>query len=267
MTFRRRQRWLRRLALGFAFATALFAGKVSAAWAVVDEGGSGTRIVSAGGWSGAVDADTGIPASSGIPQGDEQFLNGEAIQVIPYLSQGILTQEQADASQASPSGDELAFRNAIASQDPYLTDVFVRQGESQGGPDGGNLSYGILGEMLKSRQPAEVFIPGVTDFPKATATATPTRPDDRADRFAGVEQPPVINYLSHGMAADGEVGARPDNRADRFAHSDVPTQPELASGGWNVEWNEALSVSIGALVLVLALGLGLGHLRRPRIAL
>ena len=199
MTFRRKQRWLRRLALGFAFATALFAGKVSAAGAVVDEGGSGS-----------------------------------AVQVIPYLSHGILTQEQADAAQLSRSGDELAFRNAIASQDPYLTDVFVRQGESQGGPDGGNLSQAVFGEMLKSRQPAEVFVPGVTDFPKAAVTATPTRPDDRADRFA---------------------------------HSDVPAQTALASGGWNVEWSEALAVGIGALVLVLAFGLGLGYLRRPRIAL
>jgi hypothetical protein len=229
MTYRRRQRWLRRLALGFAFATALFAGKVTPAAAVVDEGGSGTRIVSAGGWSGVVDADTGIPLSAGIPQGDEQYVSSEATQVIPYLSQGILTQEQANALQAAPSGDEVAFSNAIASQ------------------------------------PAEVFIPGVTDFPKPTVTAT--RPDDRADRFTGVEQPPVISYLSQGMGANGEVGARPDNRADRFAHSDVASRPELASSGWNIEWNEALSVGIGALVLVLALGLGLGYLRRPRLAL
>jgi hypothetical protein len=236
MTFRRRQRWLRRLALGFAFATALFAGKVSAAAAVVDEGGSGTK----------------------------------AIQVIPYLSHGVLTQEQADATQATPSGDELAFRNAIASQDPYLTDVFVRQGESQGGPDGAQpySSQGILGEAVKSRQPVQpISQREMETLATSKATATATRPDDRADRFTGVEQPPVISYLSQGMAADGEVGARPDNRADRFAHSDVPTQPELASGGWNVEWNEALSVGIGALVLVLALGLGLGYLRRPRIAL
>jgi hypothetical protein len=304
MTFRRRQRWLRRLALGFAFATALFAGKVSPAWAVADEGGSSTRIVTAGGWTGAVDAESGIPVSAGIPNGDEQYLNTESMQVIPYLSHGILT--EADAAQAAaeaihdpyltdvfvrqgeslggpdgdetafanairsqpaPSGDEVAFSNAIASQDPFLTDVNVRQGESLGGPDGGTLSHQILGEFLETRQAPEPFIPGVTDFPKPTVTATPTRPDDRADRFTGLEQPPVISYLSHGMGADGEVGARPDNRADRFAHSDVPAQPELSSGGWNVEWNEAVSVGIGALVLVLALGLAFGYLRRPRLAL
>lgn len=262
MMYRRRQRWLRRIALGFAVATALFAGKVSVAWAVVDE--------------------------------------GEPTQVIPYLSHGMLTQADASRavaetihdpyltdvfvrqgeslggpdgdqvafanainSQPAPSGDELAFANAIASQDPYLTDVNIRQGESLGGPDG--LSQDIFGELLESRQPAEVFTPGVTDFPQATVSAT--RPDDRADRFTGLEQPPVISYLSHGMASDGEVGARPDNRADRFAHSDVTPQPELSSGGWNIEWNEAVSVGIGGLVLVLALALGLGYLRRPRLAL
>lgn len=147
MTYRRRQRWLRRLALGFAFATALFAGRASLAAAVVDEGGS------------------------------------QATQVV---------------SQA-PSGDELAIQNAISS-----------------------------------------------------VPSTPARPDDRAVRFTGGEQPQVI---------------RPDDRADRFSPADVATPPEPASSGWNVEWNEALSFGIGGLALALAIGLGLGYLRRPRLAL
>jgi hypothetical protein len=142
MTFQRRHRWFRRFALGFAFATVLFAGNVSAAAAVVAEGGS-------------------------------------------------------QSTQVAPSGDEIAIRNAIA-----------------------------------SRQLAEVFIPGVTDFPQPTATATATRPDDRADRFAH-----------------------------------IAPQSEPASSGWNVEWNQALTFGIGGLVLVLALGLGVGYLRRPRLAL
>ena len=230
MTYRRRHRWLRRLALGLAFAAVVAGGRVSAAAAKPDEGGgTGSRYVSTQGWSGLVD-ESGIPLSAGIPSGDEQYV------------------------QATPSGDELAFRSAIASQDPYLTDVYVRQGESLGGPDGaGNtLSSGILGVTTESPQPAAVFIPGVTDFPKVAVTSAPTRPDDRADRFTGAEQSPVI---------------RPDDRADRFAHSDVAAQAEPAGSGWNVEWNEALSVGVGALVLVLAFGLGVGYLRRPRIAL
>jgi hypothetical protein len=265
MKYRRRQRWLRRLALGLAFATVVVGGRVSPAFAKPDDGSAGVRYASTEGWSGPVD-ENGIPTSAGIPTEDQ------SMQVIPYLSHGILT--QADASQAAaeaihdpyltdvfvrqgeslggpdgseaatakalqsqavPSGDELYIRNAIASRDPYLTDVFqrpgFRPGDSPSGPDG--LSMELRGELLESRQAPEPFIPGVTDFPKPTVTATATRPD---------------------------------NRADRFAHSDVAARPELASSGWNVEWNEVMSVGIGALVLVLALGLGFGYLRRPRLA-
>ncbi len=64
-----------------------------------------------------------------------------------------------------------------------------------------------------------------------------------------------------------QVGARPDDKADRFAHSDVAPQPELASGGSNIEWNEAFTLGIGALVLMLGVGLGLSYLRRPRLSL
>jgi len=140
--------------------------------------------------------------------------------------------------------------------------------------------------MVKSRQAPEPFIPGVTDFPKGTVVEEPqllnhrqvetlateyassaaVRPDDRADRFTGIEQPQVVNYLSHGLAADGEVGARPDDRADRFAHSDVTSSPQLASTGSSVDWNGPLTLGIGAIVLALALGLGLGFLKRPKIA-
>ncbi|MDX6397981.1 MAG: hypothetical protein QOJ43_1389 [Gaiellaceae bacterium] len=93
MTFRRRQRWLRRLALVFAFATVLVAGRVAPAWAKYDAG-SGTKTT-----------------------------------------------------------------------DPYLTDVNVRQGESQGGPDGGQAAvHSIQGPAV-------------------------ARPDDRADRFTPSDVP------------------------------------------------------------------------------
>jgi hypothetical protein len=267
MKFRRRQRWLRRFAFAFAFAAAVAAGKVSPAWAKFDDGGtSGRTIVVAGGWSGAVDSRSGIPLSAGIPHGDEQFLS---------------------TATAVPSGDEIAIRNAMADRklaaaegvhDPYLTDIYVRQGESLGGPDGIEelmstgeltvipyLSHGILGEAVKSRPAVEAFIPGVTDFPRPESVAT--RPDDLATRFTVPANPPVISYLSHGMGADGEVGARPDNRADRFTPADgvSPTQVEVA--GDSRDWDGLLTVGFGAVVLGLALGLAFGYLRRPRLAL
>lgn len=179
MTYRRRHRWLRRLAFGLAFAT--FAAPAAAK---LDEVGDGNRYVyvTAGGWSGYVDSQTGVPLSAGIPQGDEQPIGDQATQVTQYLS---------------PS---------------------------------------VRGEAVKTRQ-----------------AVVATRPDDRADRFTGIEQPQVIS-------------ARPDDKADRFAHSDVASSSEPASSGPSVDWDGAMTLGIGAVVLALALGLGLGFLKRPRIA-
>ena len=125
MSYRRRHRWFRRMALGLAFASVMVAGRASVAAAKIDPVTDGSRYVAAGGWSGEVDVESGIPLSAGIPQGDEQFIDGQAVEVIPYLSHGILTQAAADATAAQ------------AKVDPYLTDIYVRSGESLGGPDGG----------------------------------------------------------------------------------------------------------------------------------
>jgi hypothetical protein len=214
MTYRRRHRWLRRLALGLAFAT--FAAPAAAK---LDEGGGGSSVVTAGGWTGMVDTETGIPLSAGIPQGDEAFIPG------------------------------VTFPKAAVVEQPQVISY---------------LSHGLTAESVASQQ---LNHRQIETLATENGRSAPVRPDDRADRFTGIEQPLVINYLSHGMTADDVVGARPDDKADRFAHSDVAPQPELASGGWNVEWNEAFTVGIGALVLMVALGLGLSYLRRPRLTL
>ena len=116
MSYRRRHRWFRRMALGLAFASVMVAGRASVAAAKIDPVTDGSRYVAAGGWSGEVDVESGIPLSAGIPQGDEQFIDGQAVEVIPYLSHGILTQEDADA----------AFARAI--HDPYDGAVGERGG-------------------------------------------------------------------------------------------------------------------------------------------
>lgn len=252
MTYRRKHRWLRRLALGLVFAT--FAAPAAAK---PDEGSGGVRYVTAGGWSGYVDSDTGIPVSAGIPQGDEPVID-ESSQVIPYLSHGIVT----EAAQAAAAAEAI--------HDPFLTDVFVRPGESLGGPDGGpQVSQTVLGEEVKSRQaePQLLNHRRLETLAAENGASAPTRPDDRADRFTGVEQPQVIGYLSHGLAADGEVGARPDDKADRFAHSDVASEPDLAGTGSTLESHDGfMTLGIAAIVLALALGLGLGFVKRPKLA-
>ena len=115
MSYPKRHPWFGRMVFGLALASVLFAGRASFVAAKTDPV---SGYVKAGGWSGMVDLDSGIPLSAGIPKGDEQFLDMQSLEVIPYLSHGILTQAEAD-------------------DDPYLTDVNVRPGESLGGPDGG----------------------------------------------------------------------------------------------------------------------------------
>src|SRR4029079_12035909 len=70
-----------------------------------------------------------------------QFIDTKAVQVVPYLSHGLLTQEQADAAAAQ------------AIHDPYLTDTFVRPGESLGGPDGDTVAFA---NALRSQQPTVI---------------------------------------------------------------------------------------------------------------
>lgn len=101
MSYRRRHRWFRRMAFGLAFASVVFAGRVSVAAAKLDEG-------------------TG----------------------------------------AAPTA-------AIA--DPYLTDVFVRPGESLAGPDGSAI---------------------------ALADVVGARPDNRAVRFVHSDVSPRPQQVS-----------------------------------------------------------------------
>ena len=124
MSYPRKHRWFSRMALGLALASVMFVGRASVAPARIDPGTQGSGYVKAGGWSGMVDLESGVPLSAGMPNGDEQFIDEQAVDVIPYLSHGILTQAEADAA-------------AKADDDPYRTDVNVRPGESLGGPDGG----------------------------------------------------------------------------------------------------------------------------------
>ena len=300
MSYRRRHRWFRRMALGLAFASVMFAGRASVAAAKIDPGTDGSRYVVAGGWSGEVDPESGIPISAGIPQGDEQFIDSTAVQVVPYLSHGLLTQEQADAAAAK------------AIHDPYLTDIFVRPGESLGGPDGDAVAFA---NALRSQQP--LVIPylshGILTEADARAAASQTihdpyptsaretRLDGDTVAFANAiqsQQPTVIPYLSHGILTEADAAGccrqghplpvplpvldargrrgrrrvrvtstRPDDRADRFAISDVSPRPQMATAsGSSVDWNDAFTLGIGVIVLALGLGLAVGYLRRPRLA-
>ena len=94
MSYHSKRRWHWRMALGLALTSVLVAASVG---------------------------------SAETPRSYEQFSERKAGQVVPYLSHGMLTQEDADRTAA----------NAQSGDDPYLSDVNVRPGESLGGPDGG----------------------------------------------------------------------------------------------------------------------------------
>jgi hypothetical protein len=147
MSYRRRHRWFRRMAVGLAFASVMLVGRVSVATAKIDEGSDSSRSTT----------------------------------VIPYLSHGMLTEADARAAAAStirdryPSesvasidGDALAIANAIEAQQltqtPYMS-----------------LAQGTYG---RGRELPEPFVAGVTDFPRVEVDLPAVRPDDLGDRFA-----------------------------------------------------------------------------------
>ena len=130
MSYPSKHRWFGRIALGLALASVMFVGRASGSQARVDPGSGCSSYVKAGGWSGMVDRESGIPCSAGIPSGDDELIGERAVKVIPYLSHGILTQEEADAAAVR------AIHKAVEG-DPFLSEINVRPGESLGGPDGG----------------------------------------------------------------------------------------------------------------------------------
>jgi hypothetical protein len=62
--------------------------------------------------------------------------------------------------------------------------------------------------------------------------------------------------------------ARPDDRVDRFVVGDVPpATPVTADDGFALDWENGITVGLGALVLGLAVALGITYMRRPRVAM
>jgi hypothetical protein len=262
MSYRRRHRWFRRMVLGLAFSVAVFAGRTSVAAAKFDEG-AGTRYVSAGGWSGEVDMESGIPVSAGIPEGDEQFIDLQGVKVIPYLSHGILSEADAQAAAAE------------AIHDPYLTDVFVRPGEAQAGPDGRT----VLGESVKSAplNRVERALDGNPHVIPYLSQGVLTESDAQALAAEAIADPNLTRLDDRQVPVDGDQVAMANAvESQQFVPgvTDFPTTPQAdtpavvasSSDGSTVEWNEALTVGIGAFVIVLGLGLAFGYLKRPRLA-
>jgi hypothetical protein len=151
MSFRRKHRWLRRLALGFALATAVAAGNASFAFAKVDEGAGDARYVSTPGWSGLVDNESGIPLSAGIPEGDEPFIAGA-----PQMPALLAAKDRIEAMAAAEAG-------TVDGSEALLAKDRIEATVVQPEPEVAYLSQRQLEELASRPSP---------------------RPDDVADRFA-----------------------------------------------------------------------------------
>ena len=176
--------------------------------------------------------------------------------MIPYLSQG-----QTAADVAPPVYPD-AFERAVVSLAPDVApavypDAFERAVVSQqpSPPVVVNyLSHGMTAaDALDPRSgiPLSAGIPVagdpfIADVAETTYTVEPGR----------------TWYLVTDPAP-----ARPDDRVDRFVVGDgTPAVPASTGDGVTLDWENGLTIGIGALAFALALGLGVAYMRRPRIA-
>jgi len=144
MSYSRRHRWFPRLALGLAVASVMFVGRASVAAAKVDEGASAAQ----------------------------------KIQVIPYLSHGILTQSDADVAAAAAQPQKPRLNPDISLW--MAQDYSAWQQHPQQTP---YMSLG-MGTYGTSRELPEPFVGDVVD--------RAVRPDDRADRFSPSDVAPQV---------------------------------------------------------------------------
>jgi hypothetical protein len=192
--------------------------------------------------------ESGIPVSAGIPEGDEQFIDPQEVQVIPYLSHGILTEADAQAAAAE------------AIHDPYLTDPSV------------------LGELVKSAplNRVERALQGNPQVIPYLSHGVLTEADAQALAAEAIADPNLTRLDDRQVPVDGDQIAMSNAlESQRFVPgvTDFPATPQAdtpavvaSSGGSTVEWNEALTAGIGAFVIVLGLGLAFGYLKRPKLA-
>jgi hypothetical protein len=237
---RRRTRWFRRLAAGLAFATL-----AAPAAAKNDEGGAqagaGQKVISY--------------LSHGMTAADAQVVNGD------FEAMTHRQLEELAASRPIGNGDALTH---------------------------------LQMEELATAQ-AETFVQGVTDFPKAVEVQAPKvinylshglTAADALDPRTGiplsagipvagdefvVTETPTAYTIEPGRSwylVTDPTPARPDDRVDRFVVGDVPpATPVTADDGFALDWENGITVGLGALVLGLAVALGITYMRRPRVAM
>jgi hypothetical protein len=110
MSFRRRHRWLRRLALALAVAVVVAVSGASLAYAKGAAGAPGAVYVTTPGWSGLVDEESGIPLAAGIT--DDLWSPGLAVVGEPAASKAVAGSSPVPLSDSSVRPDDEAARFA-----------------------------------------------------------------------------------------------------------------------------------------------------------
>ena len=183
MSYRRRHRWFPRLALGLAVASVMFVGRASVAAAKVDEGTSAAQ----------------------------------QIQVIPYLSHGILTQADADvaAAAAQPQKPRL---------NPYIS-LWMARDYSAWQQHPQQTPYMSLGMSTygTSRELPEPFVDDKVDVPVRPGRPSPTV-SRHSDVASQVEPTNGDNWRLewNGRAAARHRHHRPRNRPRPGARPSAP---------------------------------------------
>jgi hypothetical protein len=153
------------------------------------------------------------------------------------------------------------------------------------------LAAGILAVPAQARPLESASVYGEAVKTTTAASATPDA-FERAVNASLAAEPLVIPYLSHGLGVEDAleprtgiplsagipvVGdefvviapTRPDDAANRPTVGDLTpvTTPVTADDGFALDWENGITVGLGALVLGLALALAITYMRRPRVAM
>ena len=153
------------------------------------------------------------------------------------------------------------------------------------------LAAGILAVPAQARPLESASVSGEAAETTTSASAIPDA-FERAVNASLAAEPLVIPYLSQGLgvedAVDPRTGiplsagipvagdefvvttpTRPDDQGVRPTVGDLSpvTTPVTADDGFALDWENGITVGLGALVLGLAVALGITYMRRPRVAM
>jgi hypothetical protein len=199
-----------------------------------------------------------VPAQAQVTESATLAGDGATSQppVISYLSQGMTAADVAPL--VYPDAFERAVQSlAPASPPPVYPDAFERAVQSLAPVSPPVISYLSHGMTAADALDPRSGLPLSAGIPVA------------GDPFIAdvAETTYTVELGRSWYLVTDPAPARPDDRVDRFVVGDgTPAAPASTGDGVTLDWENGLTIGIGALAFALALGLGVAYMRRPRIA-